>query len=210
MTTSFNMMVFPSVAYNSEVPVGLQHHIFVETLLGRIQQIPLFPSEVHMHIIISHCILLDGRHGVPALGRARGEARGRGRLVVLMGLGHEFRHGDLVWHRRGTGAGTDAASVAQGAGSDPAAATARELGQREARARKSPQGVGATAGPPLAAGARAALSSAGCAPGSRRRRRLLCVPAQTRTRTASGNTATKPVAPYASSGEGRIRLRRGK
>lgn len=47
--------------------------------------------------------LLDGRHGVPALGRARGEARGRGRLVVLMGLGHEFRHGDLVRHRRGTG-----------------------------------------------------------------------------------------------------------
>ena len=46
-----------SHTYNSEVPVGLQHHIFVETLLGRIQQIPLFPSEVHMHIIISHCIL---------------------------------------------------------------------------------------------------------------------------------------------------------
>ena len=46
-----------SHTYNSEVPVGLQHHIFVETLLGRIQQIPLFPSEVHVHIIISHCIL---------------------------------------------------------------------------------------------------------------------------------------------------------
>ena len=110
------MMVFPSVAYNSEVPVGLQHHIFVETLLGRIQQIPLFPSEVHMHIIISHCILLDGRHGVPALGRARGEARGRGRLVVLKGLGHEFRHGDLVRHRQGAGARTAGASVAQGSG----------------------------------------------------------------------------------------------
>ena len=46
-----------SHTYNREVPVGLQHHIFVETLLGRIQQIPLFPSEVHMHIVKSHCIL---------------------------------------------------------------------------------------------------------------------------------------------------------
>lgn len=45
--------------------------------------------------------LLDGRHGVPTLRRAGGEARGRGRLVVLMGLGHEFRHGDLVRHRHG-------------------------------------------------------------------------------------------------------------
>ena len=90
--------------------------------------------------------LLDGRHGVPALGRARGEARGRGRLVVLKGLGHEFRHGDLVRHRQGAGARTAAASVAQGAGSDPAAA--RGLEQREARARKSPRGAGATAGGP--------------------------------------------------------------
>ena len=78
--------------------------------------------------------LLDGRRGVPALGRARGEARGRGRLVVLKGLGHEFRHGDLVRHRQGAGARTAAASVAQGAGSDPAAA--RGLEQSGARARK--------------------------------------------------------------------------
>ena len=90
--------------------------------------------------------LLDGRHGVPALGRARGEARGRGRLVVLKGLGHEFRHGDLVRHRQGAGARTAAASVAQGAGSDPAAAPGLE--QREARARKSPRGAGATAAGP--------------------------------------------------------------
>lgn len=49
-------MVFPNVAYSSEIPVGLQHHIFVETLLGRIQQNPFFLSEVHMHIVIAHCI----------------------------------------------------------------------------------------------------------------------------------------------------------
>jgi hypothetical protein len=108
--------------------------------------------------------LLDGRHGVPALGRARGEARGRGRHVVLKGLGHEFRHGDLVRHRQGAGTRTAAASVAQGSGSDPAAA--RGLEQREARERKSPQGAGATAGRPVAAGARAACSSAHCAPGA--------------------------------------------
>jgi hypothetical protein len=89
---------------------------------------------------------LDGRRGVPALGRARGEARGRGRLVVLKGLGHEFRHRDLVRHRHGAGARTVAASVAQGAGSDPTAA--RGIEQREARARKSPRGAGATAAGP--------------------------------------------------------------
>ena len=46
-----------SLTYRSKVPVGLQHNIFVEIHLGRIQQIPFFFSEVHMHIIISHCIL---------------------------------------------------------------------------------------------------------------------------------------------------------
>jgi hypothetical protein len=109
--------------------------------------------------------LLDGRHGILALGRARGEGRGRGRLVVLKGLSHEFRHGDRVRHRQGAGARTVAASVAQDAGSDPASAAARGFGQRGARARKSPQGAGATAGRPVAAGARAVRSSARCAPG---------------------------------------------
>ena len=41
-----------SLTYSIEVPVGLQHHIFVEILLRRIQQSPLFLSEVHMHVII--------------------------------------------------------------------------------------------------------------------------------------------------------------
>ena len=50
----FNIMVFPNVADSSEIPVGLQHHISVEILLRRIQQSPLFLSEVHMHIIIGH------------------------------------------------------------------------------------------------------------------------------------------------------------
>ena len=109
--------------------------------------------------------LLDGRQVVPVLGRARGEARGRGRLVVLKGLSHEFRHGDRVRHRQGAGARTVAASVAQDTGSDPAAAAAPGFGQRGARARKSPQGAGATAGRPVAAGARAVRSSARCAPG---------------------------------------------
>jgi hypothetical protein len=45
------------ITYTSKVPVGFQHHIFVETLLRRIQQNPLFPREVHMHILIGHCIL---------------------------------------------------------------------------------------------------------------------------------------------------------
>jgi hypothetical protein len=74
--------------------------------------------------------LLDGRHGVPALGRARGKARGRGPLVVLKGLGQEFRHGDLVRHRQGARARTAAASVSQGASSDPAAAGGLEQGKR--------------------------------------------------------------------------------
>ena len=56
LTMFFSRMGFPIVAYGTEVPVGLQHHIFVETLLGRIQQNPFFLSEVHMHIIIAHCI----------------------------------------------------------------------------------------------------------------------------------------------------------
>ena len=45
------------LTYTSEVSVGLHHHIFVETLLERIQQSPFFPSEVDMHVIIGHCIL---------------------------------------------------------------------------------------------------------------------------------------------------------
>ena len=45
------------LTYNSKVSVGLQHHIFVEILLGSIQQTPFFPSEVNMHVIICHCIL---------------------------------------------------------------------------------------------------------------------------------------------------------
>ncbi len=45
------------LTYRSKVPVGLQHNIFVEIHLGRIQQIPFFFSEVHMHIVKSHCIL---------------------------------------------------------------------------------------------------------------------------------------------------------
>ena len=46
-----------SITYRSKVPVGVQHNIFVEIHLGRFQQIPLFFSEVHMHILKSHCIL---------------------------------------------------------------------------------------------------------------------------------------------------------
>lgn len=42
--------------------------------------------------------LLDGRHRVPALGHPGGEVGGGGWLVILIGLGHEFRHGDLVRH----------------------------------------------------------------------------------------------------------------
>lgn len=51
----FNML-FPSVAYSSEVPEGFQPHIFAEILLGRIHQSPLFPREVYTNIIIGHCI----------------------------------------------------------------------------------------------------------------------------------------------------------
>ena len=51
-----------SLTYGSEVPVGLQHYIFVEILLERIQQNPLFPSKVNMHIIIGHCILKYPTH----------------------------------------------------------------------------------------------------------------------------------------------------
>ena len=46
-----------SLTYCNEVPVRLQHHIFVETLLGRIQQSPFFPCKVHNYIIICHFIL---------------------------------------------------------------------------------------------------------------------------------------------------------
>ena len=151
--------------------------------------------------------LLDGRHGVPALGRARGEARGRGRLVVLKGLGHEFRHGDLVRHRQGAGARTAAASVAQGAGSDPAAA--RGLEQREARARKSPRGAGATAGRPVAAGARAARSSARCAPGAAATESSAKEPRRGRAQSR-GTARHQPAVPDASRGKGRARLGRAR
>lgn len=133
--------------------------------------------------------LLDGRHGVPALGRARGEAGGRGRLVVLMGLGHEFRHGDLVRHRRGARARTTAASVAQGAGSDPAAAAAPGGGQRGARGAGAAAGRGSHRG--TRGGSRGVRSPQLCplCSGSRRRRRrrVLSERAQTRARTAGGN-----------------------
>ena len=151
--------------------------------------------------------LLDGRHGVPALGRARGEARGRGRLVVLKGLGHEFRHRDLVRHRQGAGARTAAASVAQGAGSDPAAA--RGLEQREARARKSPRGAGATAGRPVAAGARAARSSARCAPGAAAIKSSAKEPRRGRAQ-AVGTARHQAAVPDASRGKGRARLGRAR
>lgn len=133
--------------------------------------------------------LLDGRHGVPALGRARGEAGGRGRLVVLMGLGHEFRHGDLVRHRRGARERTTAASVAQGAGSDPAAAAAPGGGQRGARGAGAAAGRGSHRG--TRGGSRGARSPQLCplCSGIRRlsRRRVLSERALTRARTAGGN-----------------------
>lgn len=149
--------------------------------------------------------LLDGRHGVPALGRARGEARGRGRLVVLKGLGHEFRHGDLVRHRQGAGARTAAASVAQGAGSDPAAA--RGLEQREARERKSPRGAGATAAGPVAAGAHAARSSVRCAPGAAATESSAKEPRRGRAQSR-GTARHQATVRDASRGKGRARLGR--
>lgn len=45
------------LTYSNEVPAGLHHHIFVEILLGRIQQSPLFLSKTHIHILIGDCIL---------------------------------------------------------------------------------------------------------------------------------------------------------
>ena len=45
------------LTYGSEVPIGFEHHIFVETLLGRIQQSPFFPSKAHQYIIVCHCVL---------------------------------------------------------------------------------------------------------------------------------------------------------
>ena len=51
-----------SLTYTSKVSVGFQHHIFVETPLGRIQQSPFFPCEVDMYIIIGHCILKYSIH----------------------------------------------------------------------------------------------------------------------------------------------------
>ncbi|XP_032746904.1 uncharacterized protein C1orf185 homolog [Rattus rattus] len=59
--------VFPFASYSSEVPVGLQRHIFVEALLRRIQQDPLSPSEVYVNIIICHCILSPGARFLPNL-----------------------------------------------------------------------------------------------------------------------------------------------
>ena len=46
-----------NITYSCEIPIGLYHHTFVETLLRSIQQSPLFLSEVHMHFIVGHCIL---------------------------------------------------------------------------------------------------------------------------------------------------------
>lgn len=46
-----------SITYSREITVGFYHRIFVEILLGSIKQCPLFPSEVHMQILIGHCIL---------------------------------------------------------------------------------------------------------------------------------------------------------
>ena len=56
------MSKFHHLTNSSEVPEGLQHHILVEILLGRVQQSPLFRGEVHMHIIIGHCILIYPIH----------------------------------------------------------------------------------------------------------------------------------------------------
>lgn len=103
-----------------------------------------------------------------------------------MGLGHEFRHGDLVRHRRGAGARTAAASVAQGAGSDPAAAAAPGRGQRGARGAGAAAGRGSHRGTP--GGSRGARSPQLCPLCFRsRRRRVLSERAQTRARTAGGN-----------------------
>lgn len=60
-TMSFNIMVFPFVAYSSEVTVGLQDYIFVKTFLGRTQQSLLFQSEVDMYVIIGHYIAISLR-----------------------------------------------------------------------------------------------------------------------------------------------------
>lgn len=49
-------MLFPGVAYRSEVPEGFQYHTFAEILLRRIHQSPLFPREVDTNIIVGHCI----------------------------------------------------------------------------------------------------------------------------------------------------------
>lgn len=57
LTMLFSIMTFLIVAYSNEVPVYLQHHIFVKSLLRWIQQgPPLLPSEVYMHIILGQCI----------------------------------------------------------------------------------------------------------------------------------------------------------
>ena len=42
---------------SGEVPVCLQHHIYVKTPLERIQQNPLILSEVNVNILIGHWIL---------------------------------------------------------------------------------------------------------------------------------------------------------
>lgn len=58
---SFNIMVFPFVAYSSEVTVGLQDYIFVKTFLGRIQQSLLFQCEVDTYVVIGSCIVISLR-----------------------------------------------------------------------------------------------------------------------------------------------------
>ena len=45
------------VTYSSEIPVVLQHDIFVKSLLRWVKQGPLLPSEVDMNIIKGQCIL---------------------------------------------------------------------------------------------------------------------------------------------------------
>ena len=52
----------------SEVPEGLQHHISVESLLGRSQQIPLILGEVHHQILKAHQTLKHSRLGYERAG----------------------------------------------------------------------------------------------------------------------------------------------
>lgn len=63
----FNITIFPFVTYSRKVLSGLQHPISVEILSGRMQQSPLFPTEVDVHIILGHCTLV--RLGFRVFGR---------------------------------------------------------------------------------------------------------------------------------------------